>query len=322
MAHNAFNECTNLVPSAESDFFAGMFQPNPVNFVVENLIRDRFKNLPLHKLCYESSTTPMMLMQYLDNKPTEVTMTTDYLGMTPLHVLACNPRATVDMFKILLKHNPLLASMNTMVQIGSPLDLLMQLENVPLSIANDTSYQLKIQQQRGEINPQYFLKSQHFAGDDFHLEKVLLLNRSFVANNDALTQGNPLYLCPTLRAASNPEVRLQYVYILAQDCANFLLSLRRHYIRVEQKQKKEVLDDINCTDSVTILKQKYMMERICEKMRNFHHHYHVSCSHKKIFKRRKESSFQTRIEKHYDEQWIHHPTQFELFPNDLRSSVN
>ena len=76
-----------------------------------SVAKQRFDGLPIHKLCYYQ---PESLVQYL-NQPMnsikekrELTtgMLKDKLGMTPLHILACSTRQSIEMYQLLLELYP------------------------------------------------------------------------------------------------------------------------------------------------------------------------------------------------------------------------
>lgn len=68
-------------------------------------LHDRFAELPIHQLCYHSSTTTVdelkhALDDYQDDW--ESTKFKDYLGMTPFHIVATSANPQVDTLECLL----------------------------------------------------------------------------------------------------------------------------------------------------------------------------------------------------------------------------
>jgi len=76
----------------------------------------RFDDLPIHKICYYQSYNNMALDQL--NNSTEIKISQrrskinptgkqqDCLGMTPLHILACSTKPTIQMYRILIEKYP------------------------------------------------------------------------------------------------------------------------------------------------------------------------------------------------------------------------
>jgi len=75
------------------------------------VVKHRFDGLPIHKICYYK---PENLIQYLNQPMNSLkekrALTTgllqDNLGMTPLHILACSTRQSIEMYQLLLELYP------------------------------------------------------------------------------------------------------------------------------------------------------------------------------------------------------------------------
>jgi len=81
-------------------------------------LKQRFDNLPIHKICYyqsyhDNETTMQHLKREINpwtSKPPGQLNTTgkqqDNLGMTPLHILACSTKQNVETYKLLIEKYP------------------------------------------------------------------------------------------------------------------------------------------------------------------------------------------------------------------------
>jgi len=104
----AFSECTDLL-----SIFGTSYQ-------VGNALKHRFDNLPIHKMLYYQSYNNItseqlnnavnMRSRYNMREMSSRLDTTgneqDYLGMTPLHILACSSVQNIDMYRIILEKYP------------------------------------------------------------------------------------------------------------------------------------------------------------------------------------------------------------------------
>jgi len=73
-------------------------------------LRNRYIDLPLHQACYCAQVTEEKIQAIIEDNSSETVRATDELGMTALHVLACNPFVTPNMIRSLLEVSPDLAT--------------------------------------------------------------------------------------------------------------------------------------------------------------------------------------------------------------------
>ena len=110
----AFHNCTDLrkaFPDAKNDY-------SQITETAIDSIKHRFDDLPIHKLCYyQSYHDNEITLQHLKRtinpwtaKPPGQLNTTgkekDCLGMTPLHILACSTKPTIEMYRLLIDKYP------------------------------------------------------------------------------------------------------------------------------------------------------------------------------------------------------------------------
>lgn len=67
-------------------------------------IKHRFDSLPLHQICYDPSLNFDQLIEISTNDASLHSV--DKMKMTPLHILSCNPNATIEMIKELVVKCP------------------------------------------------------------------------------------------------------------------------------------------------------------------------------------------------------------------------
>ena len=110
---DAFHNCTDLrVAFPDADTY------DDKDTTITEALQHRFDNLPIHKICYyqsysDNETTMQHLKREINpwtSKPPSQLNTTgkqqDCLGMTPLHILACSTKPTIEMYRLLIEKYP------------------------------------------------------------------------------------------------------------------------------------------------------------------------------------------------------------------------
>ncbi len=104
IADNALDGCDKLHRRQRNN------GPNSYHPCTITWLRRRFDNLPIHHACYDAtntkSTTVDDLLSRLVQQNKQALAATDAMGMTPLDILSCNPRATIEMAQILVENDP------------------------------------------------------------------------------------------------------------------------------------------------------------------------------------------------------------------------
>ena len=95
-----------------------MVFPDADEDTISDALKHRFDDLPIHKICYyQSYSDNEITLQHLKreinpwtSKPAGQLNTTgeqhDCLGMTPLHILACSTKPTIEMYRLLIEKYP------------------------------------------------------------------------------------------------------------------------------------------------------------------------------------------------------------------------
>ncbi len=121
----AFAHCSSLqsihIPSTVTPYIArNIFdgchkldqrQTNGTNYHPDTAtwLRQRFDNLPIHHTCYyanDDTQSAIDLLSTLIQENRHALAATDAMGMTPLDILCCNSRATIDMIGVLVQNDP------------------------------------------------------------------------------------------------------------------------------------------------------------------------------------------------------------------------
>ncbi len=98
-------------------------QTNGTNYHpnIETWLRQRFDDLPIHEACYYANDTDTQstvdLLSNLIQDDTQALAATDAMGMTALHILCLNPKATVEMVQLLVEND---ASLQERTGLVSP----------------------------------------------------------------------------------------------------------------------------------------------------------------------------------------------------------
>jgi hypothetical protein len=227
----AFYRCTaltsisisNQVTTIGRSAFAGCTalnqrQTNGINYHADTgtWLRQRFNDLPLHQACFNSNTNTHItntsnLCNLIQNSGTSMFTSTDAMLMTPLHVLCCNPTATLEMIQMLKAADPDAASM-TNVMNKTPLMMLLESKSKNYNAFHD---------ERGQLLPLVRLLEQGLDFDAFKMIKSASLNVSELEIEDE-TSG----LLPFMYAASLGNCGLDIVYELAMEISPSLLTRR------------------------------------------------------------------------------------------------
>lgn len=122
-APGAFECCESL---DERDIEGKNFHYN-----TETWLRQRFDDLPVHRMCYFHSKYMMRndSLKKIIEENKETLLETDAMGMTALHILCCNPTVTLDAIKLVKSANPAAVRARN-VQGKSPYMLLLICQNL------------------------------------------------------------------------------------------------------------------------------------------------------------------------------------------------
>ena len=101
------------------------------HYDTETWLRQRFDDLPIHRMCYFDSKYMMKddSLKRVIQENKETLMETDAMGMTALHILCCNPTVTLDAVKQVKSANPAAVRARN-VQGKSPYMLLLICQNL------------------------------------------------------------------------------------------------------------------------------------------------------------------------------------------------
>ena len=96
----------------------GKVFPDDNNDTITEALKHRFDDLPIHKICYyqsyhDNETTMQSLKREINpwtsKPPGQLNLTgkeQDCLGMTPLHILACSTKPTIEMYRLVIEKYP------------------------------------------------------------------------------------------------------------------------------------------------------------------------------------------------------------------------
>jgi hypothetical protein len=211
IGYRAFNECTSLEQR----------QPNGKNYHanINIWLQHRFDDLPLHQACYNNYNknaliTRSILQNLIQQHASSMITVTDAMLMTPLHILCCNPTATLEMIQLLKAAQPHAASMRNVMNKTPLMMLLESKSHEKYNALHDAD---------GQLLPLAGLLEQ---GLDFEaLEMIMSLsgNNIFVSELkiEDLTSG----LLPFMYGASLGNCGLDVVYELAMKLPDLLTRM-------------------------------------------------------------------------------------------------
>ncbi len=73
---------------------------------VNEWLRHRYDDYPLHKLCFRHDINPNRIKECVDSHGEQKAKAVDYQGMTAMHIIAANPHATSDTIRACYDANP------------------------------------------------------------------------------------------------------------------------------------------------------------------------------------------------------------------------
>ena len=165
-------------------------------------LRQRFNNLPLHRACHHygynntSSTSTLDNLCTLMQENKQALTATDAMGMTPLHILSCNPRATAETIQIIVEAEPSLLTLTDVTQ-SNPLQVYLMFRN--LLQADEPIPSLQDLLEKG------------IEGEDLAIVSILGRNGQI----DMSSQDENTGLSPFMSAAVTTACGLDAVYTLA-----------------------------------------------------------------------------------------------------------
>ncbi len=175
---------------------------------VEIWLRSRFENLPLHQACY-FDTKNMTLDKFasLIKENQDTLCIPDSMGMTPFHILSCNPTATPEMIKAL----QVCSRSSKDVYDMTPLMNFLACRGIHSSDTNNTRSKYFETIKNGPSLNSILTLGLHC--DD--LEKLLAYDNEAAIMNEMKTYNEKTGLNPIMTAASLPHCGLDLVYTLA-----------------------------------------------------------------------------------------------------------
>jgi hypothetical protein len=201
---HAFSECDALEQR----------QVNGCNYHqdINTWLRQRFDNLPLHQTCYnDTSTLNTTTFNNLIQHHASTLTVNDAMLMTPLHILCCNPTATIEMIKQLQAAEPQAASMENVMN-KTPLMILLECKSMKYNVLHEN----------GQLLPVVGLLEQGLDCDAFEAIRAFSgSNRVLVSeleNKDAATG-----LLPFMYGALLSKCGLDIVYELAMERVDLLV---------------------------------------------------------------------------------------------------
>ena len=80
--------------------------PDEDDRAISIALKHRFDELPIHKICYYQSYHDKYTSRSLKHVMNSTDKRQDCLGMTPLHILACSIKPTIEMYRLLIEKYP------------------------------------------------------------------------------------------------------------------------------------------------------------------------------------------------------------------------
>ncbi len=196
-------------------------------------LRQRFNDLPLHQACFNYNTNTNTRITNTNNLPnliqqhsgTSMLTSTDAMLMTPLHVLCCNPTATLEMIQMLKAAQPDAASRRNVMD-KTPLMMLLESKSKNYSAFHDED---------GQLLPLVGLLEQGLDFDALEMIKSVSGNNIFVSELEIEDETSGLL--PFMYGASLGNCGLDVVYELAMEMSPSLLTVETNNLNTIKKEK-------------------------------------------------------------------------------------
>lgn len=166
-------------------------------------LRQRFKNLPIHRACYHASNSTKLSSSHtlstLIQKDKQALVATDAMGMTPLHTLCCSPHTTVEWMRVVVEGEPSVLTQMDVTE-RTPLQQFLKCRNLNLSGTGQDIMPSLVNLLEKRINVE-------------DLAILFVLNRN--QEIDLTSQDEATSLMPFMMAAKSLGCGLDVVYALA-----------------------------------------------------------------------------------------------------------
>ncbi len=102
VGHRIVHNCPSLLTGSIRYWHADEAHDEEVN----HWVKHRLDDLPLHRICMDTSITSHMITDFTKEHGTEAALQTDEHEMTPLHLLTINPHANLPSIMACYDTNP------------------------------------------------------------------------------------------------------------------------------------------------------------------------------------------------------------------------
>ncbi len=181
----------------------------------ETWLRQRFDNLPIHEACYYANDDTQSAVDHLSTivqQNKQVLAATDAMGMTPLHILCCNPHITAEMVRVIVEQGEPSLLIETDVTGNTPLQLFMRCRGY-LPVDADEGVE-----SMPSLND---LLKMGISGED--LAVLIVLNENQEFRTCLYSKDDSTNLFPFMTAASLSSCGLDVVYTLAMKNLNAIV---------------------------------------------------------------------------------------------------
>mmetsp|Transcript_9380 Transcript_9380/g.11859 ORF Transcript_9380/g.11859 Transcript_9380/m.11859 type:complete len:465 (+) Transcript_9380:280-1674(+) len=231
----AFNDCNNLqniaIPqncNIADDAFDDCTKLDPILRI--DGLQNRFCELPYHQLCYKHDISIIELTEIQSNDP--LLHSVDDMSMTPLHILSCNPNATLDMIQVVASKCPIAALVRNSNNM-TPIDLYFLTRSITLDhYFEDESHDIDdyptiyndIENLRFLLhrNSDRQIHEMIMAGVEYNVIEILLAFKGTSINSKLTTPYDRTGLYPLMTVATTCEYSLDDVYKIAMADPNVI----------------------------------------------------------------------------------------------------
>ncbi len=186
---------------------------------IETWLRQRFDNLPIHRACYDAydaqSAVDHLSKLIQDNH--QALTKTDAMGMTPLHILCCNPHATVQMVQLLVEKDSSVLTHSDVTE-STPLQLFLKCRSLLL----EDQEQQETETETMTLSSIYDFLNMGISSEDLEFLLVLNDNQEFVTSWRSKDDSTNLFSFMTTATLSS--CRLDVVYTLAMKNLDAIVS--------------------------------------------------------------------------------------------------
>jgi len=189
------------------------------NIATLRWLERRFENLPIHDICSKTSILLDQLNTSISHDTQHLLQNTDELGMTSLHVLCLNPKATPEMLRLLSNAYPPASTMQVPMVTNAQYNNRLEVSNETREMMTPIKLWLKMKSfpynENINFNDQGVMKLVTALGMGMNWNDLISMMSIQASESDCGLMSEVTQFYPFMQAATMDEMSLETIYHLA-----------------------------------------------------------------------------------------------------------